>query len=395
MQTHYYSDDPSLLLLLQNASHYPVLPSSPSFSGGSPPMDYLDPEYPYLIPSTSSALPTMTDSATGLSVSRLPFAAAAALPQGLYPEDTLAYQYSWNIPSTHGRTPSLPESSPLGPDPSFKTALYPSPTPKLPTPSEMAILMRPSRAVSSTETSSVPPPLATRALLSPDPLLAGLPSPEEEFTLARERKHACSMCHKRFDRPSTLRKHLLVHTGEKAFQCETCGRRFGVASNLNRHVRRCILKPVNTMRSSSAISNTAGTGSSSESNTPASSTSLSLTHRIVQPRQPRAQTAASQHKRRRRAPSPSRWIPESLRGYILEGLQKTTPIPLPPVKPSVYEERNSWDENVGDAPYHPREWDCKPRLPGPGVHNFLFGGRDVQNIGNVGREQILGRVMVF
>ncbi|EJD04568.1 uncharacterized protein FOMMEDRAFT_146449 [Fomitiporia mediterranea MF3/22] len=32
----------------------------------------------------------------------------------------------------------------------------------------------------------------------------------------RKRNHACWMCHKSFDRPSTLRKHLLVHTGEKA-----------------------------------------------------------------------------------------------------------------------------------------------------------------------------------
>ncbi|KLO19967.1 hypothetical protein SCHPADRAFT_48462 [Schizopora paradoxa] len=59
----------------------------------------------------------------------------------------------------------------------------------------------------------------------------------------RKKTHGCWMCNKSFDRPSTLKKHLLVHTGEKAFVCQFCTRRFGVASNLNRHIKRCPQRP--------------------------------------------------------------------------------------------------------------------------------------------------------
>jgi hypothetical protein len=69
---------------------------------------------------------------------------------------------------------------------------------------------------------------ANRALLPPEP--GG--DDDARATRMREKKHACWMCHKSFDRPSTLRKvrliiqvswrrltfvsqHLLVHTGEK------------------------------------------------------------------------------------------------------------------------------------------------------------------------------------
>ncbi|KAE9406348.1 hypothetical protein BT96DRAFT_250298 [Gymnopus androsaceus JB14] len=231
---------------------------------------------------------------------------------------------------------------------------------------------------------SIPPiPLAMVSAES-----SSLP-PEEEYTLARERKHACSMCHKRFDRPSTLRKHLLVHTGEKAFQCSTCGRRFGVASNLNRHVRRCILKPVNQPSSQS---------SQSSQSPPTITTTITTTSSQSPEPSAQAQPRSASYKRRRRAPSPSRWIPDSLRGFILDldsafQLKSIVSIPLPPVTPSPYgEERDSWDENVGNAPYHPREWQVKPRLPGPGVIGAdtslrgmsVFGGKDVGNLGNGG-----------
>ncbi|KAK0440735.1 hypothetical protein ARMSODRAFT_962256 [Armillaria solidipes] len=161
----------------------------------------------------------------------------------------------------------------------------------------------------------------------------------------RERKHACTMCHKRFDRPSTLKKHLLVHTGEKAYQCETCGRRFGVASNLNRHVKRCILKPVNASLPALAAARSSGTPS---------------------PTPPTRSSPSSQAKRRRRAPSPTIWIPYSLRAYnvVLSG---HVSCPALPVSPSAYDERDSYDSQVGVNPYHPKDWAWKPRLPGPAV----------------------------
>ncbi|TCD68595.1 hypothetical protein EIP91_010385 [Steccherinum ochraceum] len=85
-------------------------------------------------------------------------------------------------------------------------------------------------------------------------------------------------------------------------------------------------------------------------------------------RQPRA-------KRRRRAPSPSNWIPESLRHFDLTPLPKATPVPLPPVEPYgaagatpdswQWEERDSFDRSMAMRPYHPEGW--KGVLPGPGV----------------------------
>lgn len=81
------------------------------------------------------------------------------------------------------------------------------------------------------------------------------------------------------------------------------------------------------------------------------------------PRRPR--------KRARRAPSPSRWIPDSLKLFDLTRIDKSTPKPLPPVQPyqdpqtGVHEERDSFDDNAPTRPYHPIDW--KGKLPGPGL----------------------------
>ncbi|KAK0447027.1 uncharacterized protein EV420DRAFT_1243439, partial [Desarmillaria tabescens] len=53
------------------------------------------------------------------------------------------------------------------------------------------------------------------------------------------RKHVCTVCNRRFNRPSSLRIHANTHTGATPFQCPFpgCGRQFNVNSNMRRHYR--------------------------------------------------------------------------------------------------------------------------------------------------------------
>ncbi|KAF6758878.1 hypothetical protein DFP72DRAFT_807277 [Ephemerocybe angulata] len=231
-------------------------------------------------------------------------------------------------------------------------------------------------------------------------------------TACREKKHACTMCHKRFDRPSTLRKHLLVHTGEKAFVCDICGRRFGVASNLNRHVKRCALKPVNMTVCSPPKSDSPSSDETSPQTSPisqspehsftrspnvshkrgsissvsSSSCSSSRGRSSMSPLQVHhsvptgAPKAGSTQKRRRRAPSPSRWVPLSLLSFNLssEDMFRSVSVPLAPVRRNLpKEERDSWDENVAPTPYHPTKgW--KGVLAGPGLPSHQgMRGKDI------------------
>jgi len=53
------------------------------------------------------------------------------------------------------------------------------------------------------------------------------------------RRYVCAECGNRFSKQSTLRNHLLTHSGERPFACTHpgCGRRFSMACNMQRHMR--------------------------------------------------------------------------------------------------------------------------------------------------------------
>lgn len=216
-----------------------------------------------------------------------------------------------------------------------------------------------------------------------------------------------------------------------AFVCDTCGRRFGVASNLNRHVKRCILKPVNvtspshkstsgspsspvdspststmsspnqTHISSAALgkrSRTSSTTSPPDVSLPINDTSSQLIALAASSSSASTKSKVSGQKRRRRAPSPSQWVPETLQNFNLlsEDSYRVTQVPLPPVRRNPpHEERDSWDENANQTPYHPCGW--RGILPGPGLgHGFGLGGKDMRNLDLGGRGGfMLGRVLVF
>jgi uncharacterized Zn-finger protein len=48
---------------------------------------------------------------------------------------------------------------------------------------------------------------------------------------------SCEICSKAFKEKHKLKRHMMVHTGEKPFPCEICGKNFALEYNLKTHIR--------------------------------------------------------------------------------------------------------------------------------------------------------------
>lgn len=60
---------------------------------------------------------------------------------------------------------------------------------------------------------------------------------KDTFSPPSATKNTCPMCGKNYARPSTLKTHMRIHSGERPFLCNVCNKSFSQAANLTAHLR--------------------------------------------------------------------------------------------------------------------------------------------------------------
>ncbi|XP_034433437.1 zinc finger protein 770-like [Hippoglossus hippoglossus] len=74
--------------------------------------------------------------------------------------------------------------------------------------------------------------------------------PRETFQQRRiNPSHQCRSCSKCFPSPSKLKRHMMIHTGQRPFSCELCGKRFRQKTHLRVHCRTHLLTRYQKQRS--------------------------------------------------------------------------------------------------------------------------------------------------
>ncbi|XP_071600402.1 zinc finger protein 770 isoform X2 [Heliangelus exortis] len=69
-----------------------------------------------------------------------------------------------------------------------------------------------------------------------------------EKSVVVNKLYQCSICFKTFRSPSNLKRHYVIHAGQKPFECLVCGKSFRQASHLKRH---CLIHLKETLKMSS------------------------------------------------------------------------------------------------------------------------------------------------
>ncbi len=69
------------------------------------------------------------------------------------------------------------------------------------------------------------------------------PSIEVTSKLVKDKKKICPVCRKTLCNKNSLKKHMMLHTGERPYKCQVCSKEFIQISNFKNHAKYCIITP--------------------------------------------------------------------------------------------------------------------------------------------------------